>query len=672
MVLELNSKQNIIVSDVVTTTSSINTKNIIEEPIINGGEVLAPEDTLSTNNAEQTETSEKTKRTRKELINALAPFFEKNGISALNVSKLNYIDLLCDVSGLSKEEVLNADNSVITNAIEKVQAAINALKEDGIKPNSINIRKYAKLLNGEIPQGWDSVDSFRAKQKRNHESLKERIERAIGIDISKSNKEEVAKALETYFAKFFNEKEQLKLKNAKTAEEKEQIKESIRNLQITDFTKLVFNSNKEDNKLFIDAIAHLAKNKRGEGLFEVLNSFENDEARTEFSNNNLTQEQVEKIVTTNDCFGENANEESAKIVSIALEYQDAKHVKAFHEAGKKEAEKFYSKETLAKLEGIHPESIKEIQKKLSTVTLKGVIELKLQKGEKITAHEQELLNTEVEITSEEEEILEIYNKDKYYRGENAGKIIGVANNKVINETEKTELINTVHSDAYQISEKAGKDFYRDVLTEVVKEADNLPEEAKALIKNTIGENFEKIAHDIENGTKTELSKPEIKSEVVENLKNDTKKEETTKGSFGYEQKEAPKSLKTPTLKIETNDKNDKTESPIIKGATIEDYYQANSGAKGFANIQKEFGTTEAIKYTLNKCSQDASAVLSAVKSFKILDASQQINTIKGLYSGLELALNNAKKGALEKLQNTNLSSFGATQEAKKIAEERLA
>ena len=102
-------------------------------------------------------------------------------------------------------------------------------------------------------------------------------------------------------------------------------------------------------------------------------------------------------------------------------------------------------------------------------------------------------------------------------------------------------------------------------------------------------------------------------------------------------------------------------------------HRAYKGNEAFCAVKEKFGVIKAIQYTFKKGTGNAAAMLSATRTYKSFNITEQYNTIKGLISdGLSFALNNAKESTLERLENATLKTFGATKQARKAAEENLA
>lgn len=633
-------------------TNSVNSSSNVSVPVGQNGNLGSNVDSLNTK--ENTTQNTNAKRTVEELYNSISAICTQYGISLAEAKKSG---LLTKAFGMSEEYLINAEQSEINKIVNHLKETLSALKEDGIEINITNLEKYARLFNVQIKNGWDSIASFRKANAKNHESLTVRLERMYGKDVTKLSTKEKAEMLEAYFSRYFNDEIKQKVKNASSPEEAERIKEQIRTKQITDFTKLLFNSSPKEHELFRDAIEYLAANKRFAGFDAILRSCDTDEQRTEIANS-TTYEQTKCWETKADQFGDRMSKaEITQLSARKLEYNDAEHIAQHHEAAKTDALEFYTEDNKKKLEAI---------------------KAKIENGEDLTEEEQALLA-----------------QDNHFRGDNAGQMIGVGNNQVIEPEEKKEFLTTINNDAYKIGEQAGGDFYRDVMTEVADYVEKHPEtltmpkdEFVKLMNEATDGNYSKVVDDIENGTKTELTPPSTELSSKNNVQKTTSTTTESNQNSNSERVDSrstalkPEDITKPQVAIaelyrkseqreDSSTLSQSNEITINNNSSMEDYFRVYGGAEGFNKIRKEFGTIEAIRFTLNKNAQNATAKINAITTFSQLNCSQQFNTVKGLYNGLSIALDNAKENTLERLQHITLRTFGATKEAHEAAEESL-
>ena len=166
MALELQ-KQNYIAQAGFAQAGSSSASNVSTQFNIPIGQVEG--DDYLVDNGLQATTQPQTKRTVDELYSSIANICNANG---LNLEEAKKIGLLSSISGKTEEELLNVEQNEIDKIVQKVANAIKAIKEDidlTKNPEKLSfglIKTYARLLNGDIPKGWDSVESFRKAQSK--------------------------------------------------------------------------------------------------------------------------------------------------------------------------------------------------------------------------------------------------------------------------------------------------------------------------------------------------------------------------------------------------------------------------------------------------------------------------------------------------------------------------
>lgn len=663
--------------------SNVNTPNNL---IFSGSEPEAPVVLLKAE--EGLEVEAKTKRSVAQLYDSIASICTKYG---LNINEAKNTGLLCSIAKMSEEELLNADQSVINNTVQKLENAIKAIHEDidDIKNGSKNLTfdliiGYARLLNGEVPRGWDSVDSFRKAQKRKNqngnssaESLSERLKTMYNFDIKGKSPNQIAAKLEAYFDSYFQS-----LKGSK---------KEVDNKQLTDFTKLLFNSSREENELFMNSLKYLVNNNKVDGLKGILERLSEEESIELIKN--TPENFVEETMTTPDQRGEIASvQQTASFVSVFTDPMDKETFEEYHKNSNTRAQEFYTEENLAILEEIknNPEIKANIQEKLVIIERVEYIKRKLENKEDISNEERVFLeaNANVALTDEEKKYLDVYAKSDFYPGDNAGQIIGLGTNNIIEQDAKKELLTTINYDAYKIGEKAGNDFYRDVLKEVVNYKNTLSEEDKIafenLMKDTIGENYTKVDNDIAKGTKTELTIPSVPVENKnENPTNSVTTTATNKGALGYDLNDTPAVSVVindnrisdfyainciENKEIENNDKQIKNDNIITvsKGhiSTFFEYVKNNGIFKTVGEIYNNIG------HITNQ-----GVITFAQKLYQLLPDNRQIEILKKVKStnGLKELLGVTADNVILKIDYnfTNEYHNKMLEDAKEKAEKRI-
>ena len=366
---------------VSTITTSNETDVVINIPIGQSGEVVENTDLYSNSNTTNA-AQETNKRTENELYKSIEALCNKYGLDIKQAKQMGLFQILL---GKNIEELLDINTvpqNVLNEAVKKIENAINAIYEDiaDIKNGEKNLTfdliiSYTKLLNGEVPAGWDSVDSFRKAQRNNNESLSDRFERYFGVDIKNLKPKQLANYLEKYFKNYF---EELKA-DGKSEEE-------IESLQLTDFTKLLFNSRQEEYAIFVEALDYLLKDNLPDGVKEIIEGCQTQAKKTEIADM-FTNERKQRLITTPDLAGNVANIEIAQeIAQLTTEYKSEEAINKELKDIEISAKEFYTPETIEKLKNITDEQIAKIREKT---------------------------NNNEELTAEELDILNIYIKDQY-------------------------------------------------------------------------------------------------------------------------------------------------------------------------------------------------------------------------------------------------------------------
>ena len=628
-------------------------------------------DTTELNNisANSNKVEKKYVRNVDELYNSIQGIFTQYNIS---VAKAKEIGLLSSISGKSEEELLDAPQAEINKIINLIKSTIDALKEDNIEVNIENLEKYARLYNIQITNGWDSVASFRKANKKNNEGLTERLyrfrtgkkldEKTIAVELSKFKNlstEKKAEKLESYFSRYFTEEIDKKIKNASSPEEIERIKEEVRVKQITDFTKLLFNSSPEEYEIFADAIEYLAANKRYAGFDAILKSCDTKEQKIKISDY-MTFEKVQKTHVKIDKFGDKMTAEDMRdFTALTMQYKTEDASRKYHEDATNAALSFYTQENIDKLDAIYAKKDKDIP---------------------LTPEEQELLM-----------------KHESFKGDNSGQMIGVGINQVMNSEAKEDILNVINADAYKIGEKAGNDFYRKVMEGVVdyvedennsKSLTMSQEEFVKLLNKVTNGNYDKILNDITQGTKTELSVPSFETKSTQTTQNATGRSVQNTGVDNYNNVDPRYNSDGVSTKVTANDivsnfyskcspnKNNAKEDnvDITRSSTMKDCVQNAGGSQGFNEYASLHGLPAAITATLNSLSNHIVLRTLALNLFENCDENKQANIIKSLCNeGLRYALDVCHLSTLKRLEGTKLGTYYATSMLNdKISEESKA
>ena len=477
--------------------------------------------------------------------------------TGLNFDKVKSMGLLSLVSGKSEEELINLETVEFNKIVEEIKNAINAIREDifGIDKKSNNeldlnlVLNYTRLLKGEVPKGWDSVESFRIAQKgirydkngnpigSSAESLSQRLKVMYGIDIKTLSKEELAQGLEDYFYGYFNKQKDL----GKTDAE-------IKDLQLTDFSKLLFNSTPEEYNMFRDAIEYLLANNRAEGYRGILDSFVKEEDKIKF-NNETTEEQEMTWATKVGQDGVAPTKEDAQAIHLATsEYKDTKDLESGHISLQKRAKDFYTKETLSKLEEIKSKS---------------------NNNEALTAEEKEL-----------------FIKDQALRGFLNAENISVGTNKIISNEDRIKLAKMFNLDLANLSKTTDEKLYTEVMDEVSKYIEKHKETLAISEKD-----FTEIINDAK--TETLAKKEDISNSTIPNAEIKT----TPDLSQGND---SAKTTKEPDLGYKTPEKKEIPSKTDVREKTARLY----SSQPDTPTVIQEIRTSEPIEKVLARGNAD--------------------------------------------------------------------
>lgn len=391
------------------------------------------------------------------LIEKVCAEFSKLGLTPEQLKQSN---IIAKVSGMNEAQIENTSEQELNRIFECIKTAI----KDATIGGQVNLDKAIKLANTyhtALTGGWDSIDSFKKSNRRNSEDISARMERFFGLQkgsFANLPQEKIEEYLERYFKNFFLEK--VKKSNNPQKAYKEQIQ---------DFTKLLANTSDEQKSVFRQAIVSLQASNRLKGLDAVLNSFESQQARTEWADGCDTKF-TKAFAAKADCEGNVPNEKDVTAaVSKLTEQKSEEGIKKHQECLQKEAIEFFNnnKDALA------------------------VIKTKEEKGEPLTDAEKEL----------------VIIRDNYFTAAKAGEITGTALNKIIDTAVRDTLLDKMNKDAYELP------IYKEVISQVTEFVKNNTD-ALALSK----EELTKVLDKATNGNYTAIVKDgedtDIKAPVV--------------------------------------------------------------------------------------------------------------------------------------------------------------
>ena len=631
----INAKPNIPNTGAVSITT-VNTQasaSINNVPVGQGSSVDNSQVSVNQNN---NQSQPQTKRTAKELYNAVAPKLAQYGI---NLSEAETLALLERVAGCRQEVLLNLDNTEIQKHLQCLEAALKKLSKNGAEIDINALGELANDYNIAIHTGW-TIEGFEKAQSKGQESLKERLERVYP---GKSMEE----ALELYFTAYFDSVIADKIKNAKTPEEKEQIIKQEKLRQLQDFGKLLANSSDEEMAYFKEAIKSLYANNKIKGFDALVKSLDSQEARTKFADS-CSPKYIKELASTPDRFGDYSDsDEIAGITNIIAREQSLEGRNEFHKEFNEKAVEFFEK---------NKDAIK-------------VINEKIKNGEELTPEEQELRNKII----------------NYYQAVTEGEFTGTASNLNLNNDERKNLLLTINNDTYSINENYDNSFYREVMQNVSEYAEKHPEalamspdDFVKLMDEVTSGNYTTVVNDVANGTVTELAQPQ---EPKSSATNASSTEVVTQPDFGVERREVPVNTKTSVTElyqeqtpiVNTHRTSNVEDTPVLS-TTKQDIVSITraGGIKAFCNFVKNNGASQAVVEVYNNFNKINQAVKSyAEKMYNMLNHSRQELVLRSVASSSVSGFNELLAQTSDQVVlnlGDNFTSFYTKQQVEKAKE----
>lgn len=614
----------------VNTSASNKTSAPIEIVDKNVVEGQGNTDVAVTNNSSNT--SNTAKRSVDELYNSIAALCTQYGISLAEAKK---IGLLERIAGVQQQELLNYPNSEIQKQVECLKAALEKLSKKGDKIDLEEVVKLANNYSIAIKTGW-TIKGFEKANASNSENINQRLIRFLGLpkdfDFSKLSKEEQVEITDRYFNQYF----QMMIAKGKSPEE-------VAKLQLQDFGKLLINTPDDQKELFKVAFASVVSKNRNSALHALLESFKTQEARTECADS-ITVDDLERAARP-DINGE---------VPPADDMTDMAATTA-----KEQSE----------------EGLTESTEKL----MNRVREFFEQNQDALERIAEKIRNNE-ELTDEEQAI-----KDKlegFINAILAGHIAGSANNQIISDDFKENLLGQINRETYELPN------YRDVMSKVSEYVEKHPEACtlpskdfdKLMDKVTNG-NYSTVVNDAKNGTTTALNAPTAPVEV-----DTTSSVATTSSASSFANNsqvtsevvaESRNRVQVLTAQIQQNSKPENTavasskkdDAVLPQTKNIKTFLE--KGVEGFKEYVKSNGTINAVVDIFNNMDLASQGVINkATQFYAIFTGSRQVSVLKKVdNSGLSELLPHTKESTLSTMKNETFSNFYATKMVQEAAEE---
>lgn len=561
----------------------------------------------------------------------------KEKITAKNLTNEDIKNILLNTNF----NINNHNENELDKKIEEINLAIKTLQEDQQEINANNIIKRVNDHNILIKSGW-SIKTFREKNAQNNESLSERVIRFCGLPKGTKLNElpNRNKYIEKYFADYFNDlKKQGKSDN------------EIKNLLLTDFSKLVYNTSEEDRLMFTDAIICMSSENRNAGFnlaIESLNNESKNNFASTFNNNNLRT-----CITKKDYWGNYMSEDESRELSLSVQsYLSNNELKCAIENHDIAICQYATQENSERLENI-----------------------RLQQEKNIT------------LSKADEEFLQEYN---YYRIQDETLSMSASQREEYKDA-MLEILGNSREKRLAMNGQYQPKIEREELEEFVEYAEEYAEELgidetvfEKFMDEVTNGNYSIVKNDIINGTYTELNPPRnqdvstitTQEQVSEHNKN-TPTEEVATGGLGYNNTQIPPQVNPEQTKqtiIEENQNQTDVANAVFAKTKIKSKVKAPTSIEeavttgSLAEYKEATRTTDLVLTENLLNSKSDKAIALGVERFENLG-----NKLKELVfeklnnSGCVAVLKKLSYNLLQKVEGPNHYMDGLLEEKRKEA-----
>ena len=577
-------------SNVPVQTSS--TQNVNKSDASKNNSVFDEKNTNTTNSEVQAKVDK--------ILEEICAKFAKYGITKEDLKKLYIVQKALNFSDENLDKVPNQQR-MNNRVIESIKAAI----KDSIVDGKVDFNKADKLSGDYLValiSEWGSVDEFK-KWNNNPKHPKHSIfDRLIAAGCLPKN----ATIKNTTPENFEKACKQLFWKIVTPKNGKEITADAIRS-QMQTFGRLFINSSPEEKKLFANVLKDLHSDNRIKGLEILLTDKKISEV---IANVSTDPEYLLEALTSLNPDGKHMTPEqaayfTASIAKMQNESQRAEAVKKFTE---------YVKQWNAD----NADALKVLDEKIKAAQEKGV---------------------EPELTEEERNLFLI--RQNFVEAGYAGNIIGTQQNECLSADFKTELLENLNLNAYQL----GESEYKEVLKKIQSTIDEHPE----IITNGSLEDVIKDINKATNGnysTVTSGSDAPLKAPVDTNTSTG---DSADASGVGYSQTTAPDTSRLETLRnqIAPQETNDKFE--IVKTKTKEE--PKKDSYNNIPKLQDTYGNLAAFEELLKKTNTSLEDIGKEFDSFS--KAIQKIIIAKIETTQSDIV------GYLNRVGNTKLSWYVA-------------
>ena len=496
---------------------------------------------------------------------------------------------------------------------------------------SEKVIKLANNYNIAIHFGWESTERIEKANQKNHENIEERFTRFFGkkIDFSKMSEEEQYNLCRRYFDDYFS------------GLEKKYGAEKASKMQQRDFIKLLINTPDEQKDIFKKAFASLLSENRFTALNATLKSFVTEKGRVDFADK-ITIQDLENAYSA-DILGNRPSRDQINLMSdTVVRNQSEAGRKKFHENFEGEFKKFLTEN-------------KDIFK---------TIESKIKNGEELTDDEKAIKDK----------------LDNFFTPVSAGEFTGTMANQNISDEFRTEMMQTLNTDAYD------KPNYREVMAQVSEFIEDHPEtltmskeEFTSAMDKVTGGNYSTVVSDIQNGTTSELTPPSQASSYVPASTSNS----SSSADFGFTVPEEPVNTVNPNqskdrLYAQAAPVNETPVNPAPAAAaapTVEaapqDILAATQNTKTFSAFLKNNGAVTTVTEVFSNITHitNQGIVNRATLLYKGLKQMQDDVLMAVNNSGLRVLLPHTSESTLKGLEGQTFSNFDATRQVREACEE---
>ena len=589
------------------TVTPANTSRVVNVSDATSSDSLT---TGNTSNPQQT-----TKRTIDELYNSISALCNQYGIS---LTEAKQAGLMGRIAGVSEKELLNFSNSEINKHVDCLKAALEKLSTSGKKIDIEEVIKLANNYNIAIHTGW-SIKGFES-HNQNPDTISERFSKYFGkkIDFSKMSEEEQYNLCREFFDKYFTELSQT------------EGPEKAAKLQLQTFGKLLINTPDEQKDIFRKAFASLLSENRFPALDATLKSFLTEEGRVDFADSITTQD-LENAYSVDVQGNRPTNDQMNLMSDTVVRNQSEAGRKNFHENFEGEFKKFLTEN-------------KDILE---------IIESKIKNGEELTEEEQAIKDK----------------LDNFFTPVSAGEFTGTMANQNISDEFRTEMMQTLNTDAYD------KPNYRDVMAQVSEFIENHPEtltmskeEFTNAMDKVTGGNYSTVVSDIKNGTTSELTPPSQASGYVPASTSNS----SSSADFGFTVPEEPVNTVNPN---QSKDRLYAQAAPVDEApataAAPQDILAAAQNTKTFSAFLKDNGAVTTVTEVFSNITHitNQGIINRATLLYKGLKQMQDDVLMAVNNSGLATLLPHTSDSTLKSLEGQTFANFDATRQVREACEE---